>query len=92
MGFFISSHHQIIFAKEKGKKESPIISRRCYKPKGNGINDGLVRLVCVYAVVFWLPGFALAGLYSTVDAAANFADFFYSSSQCRFDAARDIFN
>ena len=23
------------------------------KPKGNGIKDGAVRRVCVYAVVFW---------------------------------------
>lgn len=24
-------------------------------PKGNGIIDSLVRRVCVYAVVFWMP-------------------------------------
>lgn len=26
-------------------------------PKGNGIKDGFVRWVCVYAVVFWMPRF-----------------------------------
>ena len=38
-------------------------SGRSSKPKGNGIKEGAVLLVCVYAVVFWLPGFAIAWLY-----------------------------
>ena len=32
-------------------------------PKGNGIKDSLVRWVCVYAVVFWMPRFPGAILH-----------------------------
>ena len=32
-------------------------------PKGNGINDGFVCWVCVYAVVFWMPRFPEAILH-----------------------------
>jgi hypothetical protein len=32
-------------------------------PKGNGINDGFVGWVCVYAVVFWMPRFPRAILH-----------------------------
>ena len=32
-------------------------------PKGNGIKDGFVRWVCVYAVVFWMPRFPEATLH-----------------------------
>ena len=32
-------------------------------PKGNGIKDGLVRWVCVYAVVFWMLRFPEAILH-----------------------------
>lgn len=38
---------------KKNKKESHLKGRRGKKPKGNGIKDGLVRWLCVYAVVFW---------------------------------------
>ncbi len=31
------------------------------QPKGNGINDGFVRWLCVYAVVFWLAAAGLCG-------------------------------
>jgi hypothetical protein len=33
------------------------------QPKGNGIKDGFVREICVYAVVFWLPwsGYCASG-------------------------------
>ena len=33
-----------------------LTARGIKKPKGNGINDSLVRWVCVYAVVFWFFG------------------------------------
>lgn len=29
------------------------------QPKGNGINDGFVRWLCVYAVVFWLAALGI---------------------------------
>lgn len=32
-------------------------------PKGNGIKDGFVQWVCVYAVVFWMPRFPGAILH-----------------------------
>ncbi len=44
---------------KKNKKESLLTGRRSKKPKGNGIKDGLARLLCVYAVVF---GFFSGGL------------------------------
>lgn len=33
--------------------------RQLQQPKGNGIKDGFVRWLCVYAVVFWLLVWAL---------------------------------
>lgn len=39
---------------EKKKKKATSSGGVAKKPKGNGINDGLVCWVCVYAVVFWL--------------------------------------
>jgi len=38
-------HNEIIYM--------PLSARGIKKPKGNGINDSLVRWLCVYAVVFW---------------------------------------
>lgn len=40
------------FVKEKGKKESIRIMRLPWGQKGNGIKEGCVRGVRVYAVVF----------------------------------------
>ena len=40
------------FVKEKGKKESIRSLRLLWKQKGNGIKEGAVKGVCVYAVVF----------------------------------------
>jgi hypothetical protein len=38
---------------EKKKKKATTSGGVAKKPKGNGINDSLVRWLCVYAVVFW---------------------------------------
>jgi hypothetical protein len=78
--FLAASPHKYFFKRKKGKKESSFISRRMFRPKGNGINpwidvDDILDTACAgysdedllrkfYAVVFWLPGFALAWLYS----------------------------
>ena len=40
------------FVKEKGKKESFGRMRLSCRQKGNGIKEGCVGWVCVYAVVF----------------------------------------
>jgi len=40
------------FVKEKGKKESFGRMRLPCRQKGNGIKEGCVGWVCVYAVVF----------------------------------------
>lgn len=39
---------------EKKKKKATSSGGVAKKPKGNGINESLVRWGCVYAVVFWL--------------------------------------
>ena len=35
------------------EKKKALRKAAVLKPKGNGINDSLVRWACVYAVVFW---------------------------------------